>query len=80
MRKKIEEKLTEAMLRECVKCGYRFVKLEGCNMITYKFGGKMCYLCMKNVKELILVLWAGRNPYCYQDMSTVEVQSKDPPD
>ena len=51
MRKKIEEKLTEAMLRECVKCGYKFFKVEGCNKMTCKCGAKMCYLCKKEVKD-----------------------------
>ena len=50
-RKEIEEKLTEAMLRECVKCGYKFYKEEGCNKMTCKCGAKMCYLCKKEVKD-----------------------------
>ena len=51
MRKKIEEKLTQAMHRECVKCGYKFFKVEGCNKMTCKCGAKMCYLCKKEVKD-----------------------------
>jgi len=46
-RKMIEEKLTEAMLRECAKCKNKFYKEEGCNKMTCRCGAKMCYLCKK---------------------------------
>ena len=33
-RKKIEEQLTEAMMRECWKCKVKYYKEEGCNLMT----------------------------------------------
>ena len=30
-RKRIEEKLTAAMLRECWKCGLKYTRQDGCN-------------------------------------------------
>jgi len=53
-RKKIEEKLSQAMIRECPnpKCGAKFMKEEGCNKMTCpKCHTKMCYLCKKEVKD-----------------------------
>jgi len=61
-RKKIEEKLTEAMLRECVKCGYKFFKEEGCNKMTCRCGAKMCYLCKKEVKDYSHFYGQGGTP------------------
>jgi len=61
-RKKIEEKLTEAMLRECLKCGYKFYKEEGCNKMTCRCGAKMCYLCRKEVKDYSHFYGQGGTP------------------
>merc|ERR1719370_2211796 len=44
-RKEIEEKLTEARIRECWKCSKKFFKEEGCNKMTCTCGAKMCYIC-----------------------------------
>ena len=41
-RKRIEEQLTEAMIRECWKCKVKYYKEQGC---------KMCYLCKQPVKD-----------------------------
>lgn len=45
MRTWIENKVTEAMIRECHQCGKRFFKVEGCNMMHCVCGAAMCYLC-----------------------------------
>ena len=53
-RKKIEEQLSEAMIRECWKCKSKYFKEEGCNKMTCPkkdCGAKMCYLCKKPVKD-----------------------------
>ena len=53
-RKKIEERLSEAMMRECWKCKVKYFKEEGCNKMTCPragCGAKMCYLCKQPVKD-----------------------------
>ena len=53
-RKKIEEQLSEAMIRECWKCRSKYFKEEGCNKMTCPkpgCGAKMCYLCKQPVKD-----------------------------
>jgi len=44
-RKRIEEQLSMAMLRECWQCKKMFYKEEGCNHMTCPCGAQMCYLC-----------------------------------
>ncbi|KAK5639523.1 hypothetical protein RI129_012015 [Pyrocoelia pectoralis] len=46
----IENKMTEALLRTCYKCGMKFIKAEGCNRMTCSCGAIMCYVCGKPVK------------------------------
>ncbi|CAH1791817.1 unnamed protein product [Owenia fusiformis] len=43
----IENKITEAMIRECWRCKKRFFKIEGCNKMTCSCGATMCYVCRK---------------------------------
>jgi hypothetical protein len=53
-RKRIEEQLSEAMIRECWKCRTKYFKEEGCNKMTCPkpgCGAKMCYLCKQPVKD-----------------------------
>ena len=53
-RKRIEEQLSEAMIRECWKCHAKYFKEEGCNKMTCPkpgCGAKMCYLCKQPVKD-----------------------------
>ena len=38
-RKKIEEAMTQARVRECPDCGKRFFKTEGCNKMSCSCGG-----------------------------------------
>jgi len=48
-RTKLEDAMTEAMLRECVSCKKRFFKEEGCNKMQCECGQAMCYLCRQPV-------------------------------
>ncbi|PAV84381.1 hypothetical protein WR25_07818 [Diploscapter pachys] len=41
---KLEEQLSNAILRQCV-CGAQFVKESGCNKMTCRCGKTMCYIC-----------------------------------
>ena len=53
-RKRIEEQLSEAMMRECWKCKVKYFKEEGCNKMTCPrpgCGAKMCYLCKAQVTD-----------------------------
>ncbi|XP_018027113.2 E3 ubiquitin-protein ligase RNF216 isoform X2 [Hyalella azteca] len=45
----LENQMTEAMVRECYKCGKRFIKEEGCNKMQCLCGAKMCYVCKKPI-------------------------------
>ena len=61
-RKLVEEKLTEAMLRVCVKCMNKFYKEEGCNKMTCRCGAQMCYLCKKEVTDYSHFYGQGGTP------------------
>ncbi|RZC39657.1 E3 ubiquitin-protein ligase RNF216-like, partial [Asbolus verrucosus] len=45
----VENKMTEALLKTCWKCGIKFFKEEGCNRMTCSCGAKMCYVCNQPV-------------------------------
>jgi len=64
-RKKIEEQLSEAMIRECWKCKAKYFKEEGCNKMTCpkpNCGAKMCYLCKQPVKDYTHFYGQGGTP------------------
>eukprot|EP00092_Neocalanus_flemingeri_P046553 GFUD01052404.1.p1 GENE.GFUD01052404.1~~GFUD01052404.1.p1 ORF type:complete len:647 (-),score=285.05 GFUD01052404.1:100-2040(-) len=48
-RTNLEDAMTKAMVRECVKCKKRYFKDEGCNKMQCECGQSMCYLCRKPV-------------------------------
>ena len=50
MRTFIENRMSEAMLRECWRCKKRFYKTEGCNKMTCTCGASMCYVCRQPIK------------------------------
>ncbi len=48
-----EEKMTDAMLNKCRKCGRRFYKEFGCNRIYCVCGNSQCYLCGKTTETYV---------------------------
>jgi TRIAD3 protein (E3 ubiquitin-protein ligase RNF216) len=48
---KVEEAMTEALLRECPSCKKRFFKEEGCNKMTCTCGTSICYICRAILRD-----------------------------
>jgi len=61
-RKKIEEELSLAMLRQCWQCKKMFYKEEGCNRMTCTCGAQMCYLCKAQVSSYDHFFGQGGEP------------------
>eukprot|EP00092_Neocalanus_flemingeri_P017064 GFUD01018455.1.p1 GENE.GFUD01018455.1~~GFUD01018455.1.p1 ORF type:complete len:442 (-),score=132.52 GFUD01018455.1:138-1406(-) len=61
-RKKIEEQLSLAMLRECWQCKKMFYKEQGCNHMTCTCGARMCYICKKRVDKADHYYGTGSHP------------------
>ncbi|KNE64091.1 hypothetical protein AMAG_09153 [Allomyces macrogynus ATCC 38327] len=47
----IEEKLTEALIRECPMCRTKITKENGCNKMTCRCGALFCYCCRALIKD-----------------------------
>ncbi|CAH0559360.1 unnamed protein product [Brassicogethes aeneus] len=75
----IEDKMTEALLRECWKCKARFFKEEGCNKMTCHCGALMCYICGKPVIDYSHFNGIGGDKYhlcpLYSDTNAVNEQN-----
>ncbi|XP_064093448.1 E3 ubiquitin-protein ligase RNF216-like isoform X2 [Macrobrachium nipponense] len=50
VRTTLENRMAEAMIRECVKCKKRFILEAGCNKMTCACGAIMCYLCKRPIE------------------------------
>ena len=64
-RKRIEEQLSEAMMRECYKCKVKYFKEEGCNKMACPrpgCGAMMCYLCKQPVRDYTHFYGQGGEP------------------
>ncbi|KAF9086546.1 hypothetical protein BGX23_008793 [Mortierella sp. AD031] len=49
---KVEEEMSQALIRECPKCKSRFFKTEGCNKMTCpQCHTNMCYVCKVQIKD-----------------------------
>lgn len=77
----LEEKMTKALIRNCLKCGKQFLKSEGCNRMTCVCGASQCYLCDQSVASDDYKHFNGqgaeRHDLCplYTDDKYQEVQS-----
>ncbi|KAF8461391.1 hypothetical protein BDZ91DRAFT_798120 [Kalaharituber pfeilii] len=50
IRHKVEEAMTEALVRTCKKCGNKFIKESGCNkMCCTRCGTLQCYICSETI-------------------------------
>ncbi|XP_024395711.1 uncharacterized protein [Physcomitrium patens] len=49
LRRTIEERMTEALIRECSACKAALLKSGGCNKVTCRCGQTMCYLCRQPI-------------------------------
>jgi len=49
LRRKVEERMANAVIRKCNNCEVELIKEDGCNSLTCRCGNTMCYLCRKNV-------------------------------
>lgn len=48
VKRQLENKLSEAVIRKCHRCNFQFIKTTGCNHIHCRCGATHCYLCNEN--------------------------------
>ena len=66
-RHKVEEAMTDALLRTCSKCKKEFFKTEGCNKIVCSCGnGKVVFvlLCFYSLLILMFVMFFDSDLLC----------------
>ena len=51
LRTRIEDKMTDALLRQCWRCKAKFFKEDGCNHMTCSCGAEMCYVCRARLRK-----------------------------
>ncbi|KAJ8949309.1 hypothetical protein NQ318_006734 [Aromia moschata] len=75
----VENKMTEALLRECWKCHTKFYKEEGCNKMTCSCGAQMCYICKAPVTNYSHFNGIGGDKFnlcpLYSDTNSVNEQN-----
>ncbi len=59
----VEEKLSDALIRECA-CGKRFVKRSGCNKMTCVCGRHVCYICQQIIDGYTHFCSCGNKESC----------------
>lgn len=66
-RKKVEEAMTESLIRTCPKCKSKFFKAEGCNKMTCSCGAYVCYVC-----RMLITHKDGYSHFCSHDRNPRE--------
>ena len=62
----IENKMSEALIRNCWKCKKPFLKIDGCNKMTCECGAQMCYICRQPVRDYSHFYGQGAQPTANQ--------------
>merc|ERR1712029_285880 len=46
----VENKMSEALMRKCLRCKKPSVLIDGCNKVTCQCGAMMCYICRQPIE------------------------------
>ncbi|KAL9179630.1 hypothetical protein ACHAXT_008920 [Thalassiosira profunda] len=65
-RTKVEDAMTEAMVRRCPRpmCRKIFLKDDGCNKMTCSCGAFICYVCRKEIPKAVAYKHFCQTPFC----------------